>query len=96
MIAATVVISLLIDRVAWPITWVTATAVFTVIGTELFFYAIPRRLRRAWAGMAIVGNPDMERWLGETGTPVPVTPANMRTQLGRRPGAPSPNRRDCG
>ena len=88
LIAAIIVISLLTDRVPWPVTWIAASAVYAVIGTELFFYAIPRRLRRAWAGTAIVGSPEMKRWQRETGTPVPVTAAKMRAWLDKGPDRP--------
>jgi len=88
MIAATVVIALLGDRLPWPAVWLVATAVYTVIGAELFYYAIPPRLRRAWEGLAIVGHPEMERWQRETGSPIPVTPAKMHAWLRDTPDRP--------
>ena len=88
IIASTVIIALLGDRLLWPVVWLAATAVYTVIGAELFYYAIPPRLRRAWEGMAVVGNPEMKRWQRETGSPVPVSPAKMHAWLRDTPDRP--------
>jgi hypothetical protein len=89
IIASTIVIALLGHRLPWPVVWLAATAVYTVIGAELFYYAIPPRLRRAWEGMAVVGNPEMKRWQRETGSPVPVTLATMRAWLRDTPDRPA-------
>lgn len=88
LIAAAVVISLLWDRVPWPVTWLAAAAVYAVIGVELFYYAIGRRLRGAWEGMAIIGSPEMQRWQQTTGTQVPTTPDKMRRWLRDMPDNP--------
>jgi hypothetical protein len=88
IIASTVIIALLGDRLPWPVVWLAATAVYTVIGAELFYYAIPPRLRRAWEGMAVVGNPEMKRWQRETGSPVPVSLAKMHAWLRDTPDRP--------
>ena len=88
IIAATVIVALLGDRLPWPIVWLVAAAVYTVIGAELFFYAIPPRVRRAWEGMALVGNPEMKRWQRDTGSPVPVTAPKMHAWLRDTPDRP--------
>jgi hypothetical protein len=65
----------------WPVTWIVGTAVYAIIATELFYFAIAPRLRQAWEGMSLVGRPEMDRWRAETGTPVPTTAAAMRRWL---------------
>jgi hypothetical protein len=88
LIAAAVVITLLWEQMPWPVTWLASAAAYTVIGVELFYYAIGRRLRGAWEGMAIIGSPEMKRWHQMTGTQVPTTPDKMRAWLRDVPDQP--------
>jgi hypothetical protein len=74
--------------VPWPVTWIVAAIVYAVIGTELFYFAIPRRLRRAWEGIALVGSPGMKRWRRESGTRVPTSKRAMEAWLHDTPDRP--------
>jgi hypothetical protein len=74
--------------VPWPVTWIVAAIVYAVIGTELFYFAIPRRLRRAWEGIALVGSPGMKRWRRESGTRVPTSKRAMEAWLRGTPDRP--------
>jgi hypothetical protein len=72
----------------WPVALIAGTVVFAFIGVELNYAAIPRRLRRAWEGFAVVGNPGMKRWLALVGTPVPHSLPGIRRWLERSPERP--------
>jgi hypothetical protein len=72
----------------WPLGLVVGTVVFAVVGVELSYLAIPRRVRSAWEGFAVVGNPGMKRWLAVVGTPVPNTLPKIRRWLERTPERP--------
>ena len=74
--------------VAWPLAWLGAAAVYTVIGTELFYFVLSPRLRRAWEGFAAIGNPEMKRWRAVTGTQVPNSLPAMRKWLRDNPDRP--------
>jgi hypothetical protein len=71
-----------------PVTWIVAATVYAVIGTELFYFAIPRRLRRAWEGLALVGSPGMKRWQRLSGTRVPTSKRAMEAWLRDTPDRP--------
>jgi hypothetical protein len=72
----------------WPAGLIAGTVLFAVIGVELNYLAIPRRVRSAWQGFAVVGNPGMKRWLALVGTPVPNTLPKIRRWLERDPERP--------
>jgi hypothetical protein len=72
----------------WPVGLVVGTVVFAVIGVELSYLAIPRRVRSAWQGFAVIGNPETKRWLDLVGTPVPNTLPKIRRWLERTPERP--------
>ena len=72
----------------WPVGLLTGTVVFAVVGVELHYLAIPRRVRSAWQGFAVVGNPAMKRWLAVVGTPVPNSLPKIRRWLERTPERP--------
>jgi hypothetical protein len=72
----------------WPLGLVVGTVVFAVVGVELNYLAIPRRVRSAWQGFAVVGNPGQKRWLAVVGTPVPNTLPKIRRWLERTPERP--------
>jgi hypothetical protein len=74
--------------VPWPLGLVGGAAAFAVIAVELGYLAIPPRLKRAWQGHALVGNPQMKRWLAVTGTPVPTSVPAMRRWLEQNPDRP--------
>lgn len=88
LMVAAVGIGLWGHLVPWPVAWIVAVAAYTLIATELFYFAIARRLRRAWEGMALVGSPQMIRWRTVSGTPVPLTVASMRSWLRDQPDRP--------
>ena len=72
----------------WPLALLGGSVVFAVLITELWFVALPRRVRRAWEGYAVVGNPEMKRWVAGTGTQVPTSVPAMRRWLQRNPDRP--------
>jgi hypothetical protein len=72
----------------WPAGLIVGTVVFAVVGVELNYLAIPRRVRSAWEGFAVVGNPATKRWLAVVGTPVPNTLPKIRRWLERTPERP--------
>jgi hypothetical protein len=72
----------------WPVGLVVGTVVFAVVGVELNYLAIPRRVRSAWQGFAVVGNPGTKRWLAVVGTPVPNSLPKIRQWLERTPERP--------
>ena len=72
----------------WPVGLIVGTVVFAVVGVELNYLAIPRRVRSAWQGFAVIGNPGMKRWLAVVGTPVPNTLPKIRRWLERTPERP--------
>jgi len=72
----------------WPIGLVAGSVVFAVIGVELGYVAIPRRVRRAWEGYAVVGNPETKRWISSTGTRVPASLPTLRRWLEQNPERP--------
>ena len=74
--------------VPWPVGLLAGTVVFAVIAVELGYVTIPRRVRRAWEGYAVVGNPAMKRWVALVGTPVPATLPAMHRWLERNPEKP--------
>ena len=74
--------------VPWPIGLMAFAVIDAVIAVELGYLAIPRRVRLAWQGHALVGSPQMKRWLAITGTPVPATVPAMRRWLERNPERP--------
>jgi hypothetical protein len=87
-VAAAIGIFALRDVFPWPALWLGAAAIYTVIAVELFYYAIPARIRRAWEGIALIGNPEMKRWRAATGRAVPTSPAAMHAFLRDVPDAP--------
>jgi hypothetical protein len=87
-LVAIAVVSLLGSRLPWPIVLIAAAGAYTLISSELYYYALSPRLRRAWEGMAVLGNPGMKRWRAETGTSVPTSPAAMRNWLRATPDRP--------
>lgn len=72
----------------WPVGLIVGTVVFAVVGVELSYLAIPRRVRSAWEGFAVVGNPAAKRWLALVGTPVPDSLPKIRRWLERTPERP--------
>jgi hypothetical protein len=72
----------------WPVALIAGTVVFAVIGVELNYLAIPRRVRSAWQGFAVIGNPEAKRWLAIVGSPVPNTLPKIRRWLERTPERP--------
>lgn len=72
----------------WPLGLVFGTVVFAVVGVELGYLAIPSRVRSAWQGFAVVGNPEGKRWLAQVGTPVPNTLPKIRRWLDHTPERP--------
>ncbi len=74
--------------VPWPIGLVAFAVIDAVIAVELGYLAIPPRVRRAWQGHALVGSPQMKRWLAITGSPVPTSLPAMRRWLERNPDRP--------
>jgi len=72
----------------WSVGLVVGTLVFAVVGVELSYLAIPRRVRSAWQGFAVIGNPETKRWLDLVGTPVPNTLPKIRRWLERTPERP--------
>ncbi|MEO8639565.1 MAG: hypothetical protein ABI458_06600, partial [Chloroflexota bacterium] len=72
----------------WPVGLIAGTVLFAVIGVELNYLAIPRRVRKAWEGFAVVGNPATKRWFALVGTPVPTTLPRIRRWLERDPERP--------
>jgi hypothetical protein len=74
--------------VPWPVGLIAGTVAFAVVGVELNYMAIPRRVRRAWEGFAVIGNPATRRWRAVVGTPVPTTLAGIRRWLERVPERP--------
>jgi hypothetical protein len=72
----------------WPVGLIAGTVVFAVVGVELSYLAIPRRVRSAWQGFAVVGNPATKRWLAVVGTPVPNSLPKVRQWLERTPERP--------
>jgi hypothetical protein len=72
----------------WPVAVIAGTVAFAVVGVELNYVAIPRRVRRAWEGFAVVGNPATKRWRAVVGTPVPHSLPGIRRWLERTPERP--------
>jgi hypothetical protein len=72
----------------WPAGLVAGTVVFAVVGVELNHLAIPRRVKSAWEGFAVIGNPEGKRWLALVGTPVPNSLPKIRRWLERTPERP--------
>ena len=72
----------------WPIGLLAGSVIFAVLITELWFVAMPRRLRGAWEGYAALGSPEMKRWTATTGTRVPTSLRAMRRWLQRNPDLP--------
>ena len=65
--------------VPWPVVLVLGTGFFVVVAAELNYFALPRRIRLAWEGWSMVGDPEMKRWQATIGTPIPIgTPAVQR------------------
>ena len=69
----------------WPLVVIGGAAAFAVIGTELTYLAIPTRLRGAWQGWAMAGNPEMRRWRETVRTPIPIGTAAIRRWLTEHP-----------
>ena len=72
----------------WPIGLLAGSVIFAVLITELWFLAMPRRLRKAWEGYAALGNPEVKRWTAATGTTVPTSLRAMRHWLYGNPDRP--------
>lgn len=72
----------------WPIGLVVFAVIDAVIAVELGYLVIPPRVRRAWEGHALVGSPQMKRWMAVTGTSVPTSVPAMRRWLERDPDRP--------
>lgn len=72
----------------WPIAVVGGTILYAVVGVELWQLAMPRRVRGAWEGYALLGNPEMKRWRATTATAVPRTVPAMQKWLERNPDRP--------
>jgi hypothetical protein len=74
--------------VPWPVALVAGAVIFAVIGVELGYLAIPRRVRRAWEGHAVVASPEIKRWAATSGTRVPTSVPAMRRWLEQNPDRP--------
>ncbi|MEX1072100.1 MAG: hypothetical protein WED86_00240 [Chloroflexota bacterium] len=74
--------------VPWPAALLAGSVIFAVIGVELGYLAIPRRVRRAWEGHAVVASPEIKRWAAVSGTRVPTSVPAMRRWLEQNPDRP--------
>lgn len=72
----------------WPVVLAAGSVVFALIGTELSYLAMPQRVRRAWEGWSLVGNPELKRWRDTVKTPVPAGTAAIRRWLAAHPETP--------
>lgn len=72
----------------WPVVLVLGSVVYAVVSVELWILSIPRRVRRAWEGYALVSNPETKRWTETTKAPIPRSLAAMRRWLTRTPDRP--------
>jgi hypothetical protein len=74
--------------VPWPVALVGGTILYAVVAAELWQLAMPRRVRGAWEGFALLANPETTRWVKTTRSPIPRTQRAMRQWLTRNPDRP--------
>ncbi|HEX2195089.1 MAG TPA: hypothetical protein VHK63_09070 [Candidatus Limnocylindria bacterium] len=65
----------------WPVVILAGGAVFALLSAGLWFLALPRKVRLAWEGFAVVGHLDLERWRQRIGGAVPNTLPKMHAWL---------------
>lgn len=75
----------LVAGLPWPVVLAAGTLGFAVIAAELCYFAIPTRVRRAWEGWSVIGNPEMKRWRATVKTPIPLGTAAVRRWLAAHP-----------
>jgi len=71
--------------VPWPVVLVGGTGFFAVVASELSYLAMPTRVRLAWEGWSMVGDPEMKRWQATFGRPIPVSTAAVQRWLAANP-----------
>jgi hypothetical protein len=74
--------------VPWLAALLAGTLLFAVVSVELGFVTTPMRVGAAMQGFAVVGSPEVKRWVAATGTRVPTSVRAIRTWLEENPDRP--------
>lgn len=74
--------------VPWPVVLVLGTGFFAIVGSELSYLALPTRIRLAWEGWSMVGDPEMKRWQATVAKQIPMGTAAVQRWLEANPETP--------